>query len=64
VVAMLQHHLPSDWGSAQVAPEVARDLLCSAVASASLCVMQRGCVPPTRSEVLDRLETVAMSFVG
>ena len=64
VVAMLQHHLPSDWGSAQVAPEVARDLLCSAVASASLCVMQRGCVPPTRSDVLDRLETVAMSFVG
>ncbi|MDR3368564.1 PfkB family carbohydrate kinase [Rhodoferax sp.] len=64
VAAMLQHHLPADWGSAPVASGVARDLLCSAIASASLCVMQRGCVPPTRSEVLDRLETVAMSFAG
>jgi len=62
VVAMLQHHLPSDWGAAMVSADVARDLLCSAIASASLCVMQRGCVPPTRSDVLDRLETVAMSF--
>jgi fructokinase len=62
VVAMLQHRLPADWGSAPVSSAVARDLLCSAIASASLCVMQRGCVPPTRSEVLDRLETVAMMF--
>lgn len=63
VVAMLQQRLPSDWGSVRVSADVARDLLCSAIASASLCVMQRGCVPPTRSEVLDRLETVAMSFL-
>ena len=62
VVAMLQQHLPSDWGSAPVSVEVARALLSSAIASASLCVMQRGCVPPTRSEVLDRLRTVALSF--
>jgi fructokinase len=62
VVAMLQHRLPADWGSAPVSSAVARDLLCSAIASASLCVMARGCVPPTRSEVLDRLETVAMMF--
>lgn len=64
VVTLLQHHLPTDWGSGTVSPEVARDLLCSAIASASLCVMQRGCVPPTRSEVLDRLETVALDFAG
>ena len=64
VVAMLQHHLPADWGTAPVSAEVARDLLCSAIASASLCVMARGCVPPTRSEVMDRLETVAMAFAG
>ena len=64
VVTLLQHHLPTDWGSGAVSPEVARDLLCSAIASASLCVMQRGCVPPTRSEVLDRLETVALDFAG
>ena len=61
---MPQHHLPADWGTAPVPTEVARDLLCSAIASASLCVMARGCVPPTRSEVMDRLETVAMAFAG
>ncbi len=64
VVAMLQHRLLADWGSAPVSAAVARDLLCSAIASASLCVMERGCVPPTRSDVMDRLETVAMSFEG
>ena len=64
VVAMLQHRLPADWGVAPVSTSVVRDLLGSAIASASLCVMARGCVPPTRSEVLDRLETVAMAFSG
>lgn len=64
VVAMLQQRLPSDWGAAPVSAVVARDLLSSAITSASLCVMQRGCVPPTRSEVLDRLETVALDFAG
>ncbi len=33
----------------------ARALLARAVASASVCVMRRGCVPPTRSEVLARV---------
>ncbi|OQW90026.1 MAG: carbohydrate kinase [Rhodoferax ferrireducens] len=64
VVAMLQHRLPADWGTAPVSTDVARDLLSSAIASASLCVMERGCVPPTRSDVMDRLETVAMAFAG
>lgn len=56
VTAMLQQHLAADWGAAPVAPEVARTLLSSAIASASLCVMQRGCVPPTRAQVLTRLQ--------
>jgi fructokinase len=30
-------------------------LLANAIASASLCVMQTGCVPPTREQVLQRL---------
>lgn len=62
VVAMLEHKLAADWGAAPVGSEVVRRLLGSAIASASLCVMQRGCVPPTRAEVLARLDQVAMSF--
>lgn len=54
VVAMLDHQLSPDWGRAQVSEAVARSLLTSAIASASLCVMRRGCVPPTRAEVLAR----------
>ena len=63
VVAMLQNQLTADWGSAPVKTDVVRMLLGSAIASASLCVMRRGCVPPTRAEVLARLDSVAMSFV-
>jgi len=62
VAAMLGQELPADWGSAFVSEEVVKKLLGCAIASASLCVMRRGCVPPTRSEVLARLESVAMSF--
>lgn len=32
-----------------------QELLACAIASASLCVMQTGCVPPTREQVLQRL---------
>ena len=39
VTAMLQQGLVSDWGSAPVDDAVARVLLASAIASASLCVM-------------------------
>lgn len=63
VASMLQHKLATDWGSATVKEEVARVLLSSAIASASLCVMQRGCVPPTRAEVLQRMGSVEMAFV-
>lgn len=64
VVAMLAHKLPADWGSGAVSHEVARQLLTSAIASASLCVMRRGCVPPTRAEVLARLEQVPYAFTA
>jgi fructokinase len=62
VAAMLGHQLPSDWGSAQVADDVARHLLASAIASASLCVMRRGCVPPSRAEVAERLAHTPCTF--
>ncbi len=62
VVAMLAHQLPTDWGRAQVSEAVARSLLTSAIASASLCVMRRGCVPPTRAEVLARLAQLPYAF--
>jgi fructokinase len=64
VVAMLEHKLPADWGTGAVSDEVAKALLSSAIASASLCVMRRGCVPPTRAEVLARLAQVPYSFTS
>ncbi len=63
VTSMLARALPADWGSAPVSLEVVHDLLGSAIASASLCVIQRGCVPPTREQVLARLASAAMDFV-
>jgi fructokinase len=39
-----------------------RRLLANALASASLCVMRRGCVPPTRAEVQARVEQVPCAF--
>jgi fructokinase len=62
VAAMLAHSLPSDWGSAQVSAAVGKQLLGSAIASASLCVMRRGCVPPTSAEVALRLEQTPCMF--
>jgi fructokinase len=64
VTAMLGHRLPADWGSAAVPAAVAKDLLGSAIASASWCVMQRGCVPPSRSQVLQRMAAVGLSFAA
>jgi fructokinase len=62
VVAMLSHQLPSDWGTAPVPNEVAGALLANAVASASFCVTQRGCVPPVREQVTARLGSVKVTF--
>lgn len=39
-----------------------RHLLAHAVASASLCIMQRGCVPPTTDEVKARVTQVPCAF--
>ena len=63
VVATLARRLPADWGTTKVDVTVVKDLLASAIASASLCVMQRGCVPPTRAEVQARVAGVAMDLV-
>jgi fructokinase len=52
VRALLESDLPADWGSAAVNPMQAQGLLQHAIASASICVQRRGCVPPSRAEVL------------
>ncbi len=62
VAAMLEQQLPADWGRNAVTAAQARRLLGQAIASASLCVMQTGCVPPRREEVHARLASVAMEF--
>jgi fructokinase len=52
VTAMLEADLATDWGKARVNSSQAQNLLQNAVASASICVQRRGCVPPNRTEVL------------
>lgn len=47
---------------ALVGDDAGRSLLAHAVASASLCVMQRGCVPPTGAEVQARIEQATCVF--
>jgi fructokinase len=61
VAAMLAHHLPTNWGCAQVASPVASQVLANAVASASFCVTQRGCVPPRQADLQARLGSVRVS---
>lgn len=46
----------------QLGDAAARRLLAHALASASLCVMRRGCVPPTLQEVLQRNLSVPVEF--
>jgi fructokinase len=62
VTAMLGYKLSADWGALPVVDAVAQALLASAIASASLCVMRRGCVPPTRDDVVARMAQVGVSF--
>jgi fructokinase len=40
----------------------AQSLLARAIASASLCVQQTGCVPPTDIEVLTRITAAPIEF--
>ena len=51
VTSMLEAGVGAGWGSDAVDTSVAQALLQNAVASASLCVQQRGCTPPSREEV-------------
>jgi fructokinase len=51
VTAMLEADLPADWGSTAIDSTLAQSLLRNAIASASICVQRRGCVPPSREEV-------------
>jgi len=55
VAAMLRQRLPPDWGAAAVTMQVAHELLACAVASATCCVQQRGCVPPSAQQMAERL---------
>lgn len=54
VSAMLENNFSANWGANPVPDAQAQDLLGNAIASASLCVMRRGCVPPYREEVKAR----------
>jgi fructokinase len=51
ITAMLEAGLPAQWGNDKVDASVALGLLQNAIASASICVQRRGCVPPSRQEV-------------
>lgn len=62
VVALLDQALGKDWGRAEVPAAQAQDLLANAIASATLCVMRRGCVPPTREEVRARRASAGLAF--
>lgn len=62
VAALLDHGVTADWGAAPVPPAQAQDLLANAIASASLCVMRQGCVPPTRQEVKSRVALALCDF--
>ena len=57
VTTLLETDLAADWGNTSVDRAVAHALLHNAVASASLCVQRRGCVPPSRSEVRAHVAT-------
>lgn len=62
VAALLDNGLAANWGEAPVDAALAKDLLTRAVASASLCILQRGCVPPTRAELQTRIEVTGCEF--
>ncbi len=62
VVAMLECGLGSDLGSRDVQQDDARALLQNAIASASICVQRRGCMPPVRDEVLAHVASGSVAF--
>jgi fructokinase len=62
VAALLESGSARDWGSEPVSAEQAKNLLQSAISSASICVQRRGCTPPRRSEVVARAVTAPIAF--
>ncbi|MGH8831477.1 MAG: PfkB family carbohydrate kinase [Polaromonas sp.] len=62
VVALLTRENGAGRGLDPLDDLAGRRLLSHAVASASLCVMRRGCVPPTRDEVQARVQQVPCLF--
>ena len=62
MAALLEQGLAADWGSSEVPAAQAHALLGNAIASASICVMRQGCVPPLRAEVKDRLALATVEF--
>jgi fructokinase len=64
VTSMLEAGVGAGWGSGPVDAAVAQALLQNAVASASLCVQQRGCTPPSREEVRTHVTTGRIAFAA
>jgi fructokinase len=62
VVALLDAGLTHDWGRDAVEAKQAQSLLQNAIASASICVQRRGCVPPLREEVLAHIALGSIAF--
>jgi fructokinase len=62
VVTLLDHALSAEWGATGVPATLAKELLCNAIASASLNVMRQGCEPPTRAEVKARRQLSSFEF--
>jgi fructokinase len=62
VVALLEADLAHEWGRDAVEVGQAQTLLQNAIASASICVQRRGCVPPLRAEVLAHVATGSIAF--
>lgn len=62
VTTLLENNLVASWGATSVPETQAKSLLSNAIASASLCVMRRGCVPPSREEVKARIQMSPCQF--
>lgn len=62
VVAGLENALGAQRGSAPLSVVQAKDLLNHAITSATICVMRRGCLPPTRDEVRARQARQLVEF--
>lgn len=61
VASMLEQKLDANWGRERVDETQAKALLASAISSASLCVIRRGCAPPSRDEVRVRVATATVT---